>query len=148
MATRGTIAIEYPDGTIAMVYSHWDNYLEHNGRILYNHYQSVEKIGQLIENGSISSLGPEIGEPHDFDEHFKDDDPRKRWTRFYGRDRGEDDCDAAFFRNFDEYVKDAQMEEYNYLYRAGRWCVQNKYISKGQFVDLNLAFELKALEEG
>ena len=38
MATRGTISIEHKDGSISSVYSHWDNYLEYNGKLLLEYY--------------------------------------------------------------------------------------------------------------
>ena len=67
MATRGTIALEFADGTVGMVYSHWDNYLSHNGKILLENYTDPFKLQKLIDLGDLSSLGPDIGEKHEFD---------------------------------------------------------------------------------
>lgn len=148
MATRGTIAIERDDGTIAQVYSHWDNYLSENGRILFVHYSDPEKIEQLIANGDLSSLRPEVGEKHNFDARFDNSDPRNNWTRFYGRDRDESDCEARTFANFKDYCDNAQMEEYNYIYRKNGWYVQNSYLGNGDFYPILEAFDLEALAQG
>ena len=40
MATRSRIAIEKQDGTVDSIYCHWDVYLSHNGKILFNHYDN------------------------------------------------------------------------------------------------------------
>ena len=56
MATRSKIAIENADGTVTAVYCHWDGYPEGNGMILAEHYRHREKVQQLIDLGSISSL--------------------------------------------------------------------------------------------
>jgi hypothetical protein len=64
MATRGTIALEFADGTVGMVYSHWDNYLEGTGKILQEHYMDPFKVRQLIDEGNISSLRAEVGVQH------------------------------------------------------------------------------------
>lgn len=87
MATRGTIALEFADGTVGMVYSHWDNYLDHNGKILFQHYSDPFKLRDLIDLGDLSSLAANVGTKHDFDARVEGE------CTFYGRDRGEDDTD-------------------------------------------------------
>lgn len=132
MATRSTIALEYADGTVEQVYCHWDGYLENNGQILFNHYKDPFKVQQLIDNGAISSLKPEIGEKHDFDWYFKKDAiPEEMrniydnlWTCFYARDRGEE-LQVNKFKNYADYKDNAQFEEYNYILRTdGNWYVE------------------------
>jgi len=133
MATRSTIALEFADGSVGQVYCHWDGYLSNNGKILQEHYSDPFKLRDLIDLGSISSLGPEIGEKHPFDnphkygtpEYFAEQASRRNITTFYGRDRGETDgVLAQYFKNFDEYVREHQYEEYEYILRRnGRWYV-------------------------
>ena len=118
MATRSTIAIQRQDGTVAQIYCHWDGYLSNNGQILLKHYQDPAKIEQLIALGDLSSLGEEIGTKHDFDNA-----PRGE-CNFYGRDRGEKGTEARVFRNFEQYQREAQFEEYDYIFRGGVWYVQ------------------------
>ncbi len=125
MATRSTIAMEQPNGEIMQIYCHWDGYLEHNGNLLQEHYQDRAKIYALMLLGSISSLRPEIGQAHDFDARYAENDPRENWCVAYGRDRGETDVDCTVFKNYAEYRRDANFEEYNYCYRLdGKWYVE------------------------
>ena len=92
MATRSTIALEFADGTVGKVYCHWDGYLENNGKLLLNNYTDPFKLRDLIDLGDISSLGPNIGDKHEFDIPFKYGSPeyeaeserRRNITTFYG----------------------------------------------------------------
>ena len=107
MATRSTIGVLNTDGSVTTVYCHWDGYPENNGKLLIENYATENAVRGLIELGSISSLGPKIGEKHPFSKFENDsgDHPlvgaakearialaeREGWTTFYGRDRGETD---------------------------------------------------------
>ena len=113
MATRSTIGIKKEDGTIDLIYCHWDGYLEGVGKTLKQNYTNEQKIQQLISLGSVSSLGDEIFPKtnHSFDS------PEKNVTVFYGRDRGETDVDYIKVYSLDEYKK--QFQEFNYLWKDG-----------------------------
>ena len=125
MATRSTIAIEFADGTIGQVYCHWDGYLSNNGKILLNNYMDPFKVRELIDNGSISSLGTEIGVKHPFDNPASFDTPAYQaykdqyghMTKFYGRDRGETDVGANYFTDYEHFLVDGQQEEFDYILR-------------------------------
>ena len=123
MATRSTIALEFADGTVQQVYCHWDGYLDHNGRILEEHYSDPFKLRELIDLGDLSSLAPNIGTKHDFDAGADGE------CTFYGRDRGESDTEAASYDNYDSYLVNSNREEYNYILRqiAGKpvWFVRS-----------------------
>jgi hypothetical protein len=138
--------MEQPDGRVMQVYCHWDGYLDHNGKILQEHYQDNAKVLALMLLGSISSLRPEIGQAHDFDARYNKGDAREHWVVAYGRDRGESDVDAQVFKNFEDYVANHQYEEYEYIYRTdGRW-----YVAEygGDYRLLEQAFlEKEALED-
>ena len=116
MATRSTIAIEFADGTVQQIYSHWDGYLEHNGKILQEYYTDPFKVRALIDLGSVSSLGASLGEKHDFDERYDPATLADTRCTFYCRDRGED-LDVRKFADYADYRKNAQFEEYNYILR-------------------------------
>ena len=122
MGTRSTIALEFADGTVQQVYCHWDGYLSNNGRILLKHYSDPFKLRELIDLGDLSSLGPRIGTKHDFDTEEDGE------CNFYGRDRGESDTEAASYENYDSYLMNSNLEEYNYILRqiAGKpvWFVR------------------------
>jgi hypothetical protein len=156
MGTRSTIALEYADGTVEQVYCHWDGYLDHNGRILAEHYTDPFKLRDLIDQGHISSLGREIGEQHPFGPAYNETDAVKKaavqaaydaakeagWTTFYARDRGETDVGAHKFKSFTDYLLNHQYEEYAYILRLdGKWYVAEEV---GKFVKLTKAFEKEA----
>ena len=133
MATRSTIALEFADGTVQQVYCHWDGYLDNNGTILLNNYSDPFKLRELIDLGDISSLGPNIGEAHEFDCPHKYGTPeyaawteaKREVTTFYGRDRGESGTEARKFKDYADYRANAQGEEYNYILRRdGNWYVE------------------------
>lgn len=124
MATRSTIAMEQPDGRVMQIYCHWDGYLDHNGKILHEHYRDRAKVLALMLLGSISSLREQIGEPHDFDAHYAKEDVREAWCVAYGRDRGEKDTAARVFASFDDYRDNHQYEEFEYIFRTDdQWYV-------------------------
>ena len=129
MATRSTIALEFADGTIGQVYCHWDGYIEHNGKILFNHYSDPFKLRELIDLGNLSSLAEDIGEKHNFDDNVKGQ------CTFYGRDRGEEDVEAVYYTDFDTYSLEGDFEDYNYILRRdGVWYVN--YDDTGKWVVL------------
>jgi hypothetical protein len=112
MATRSTIALEFADGTVQQVYCHWDGYLENNGQILLRHYSDPFKLQRLIDLGAISSLAPDIGDQHSFDDRAACEGV----TTFYARDRGEE-LHVSKFKDYADYRKNASFEEYNYILR-------------------------------
>jgi hypothetical protein len=131
MATRSTIALEFADGTVQQVYCHWDGYLEHNGRILFENYVDPFKTRDLIDLGDISSLRPTVGEKHAFSklEVPMDGEAYDKlygdMTTFYGRDRGETGTGAKKFKDFADYQQNFQHEEYAYILRKdGNWYVK------------------------
>lgn len=135
MGTRSNIGIQHSDGSYDVIYCHWDGYPSHNGRILYEHYQELEKIKQLIALGDISILAPEIGEKHNFEKRSggkANDGYRKEHENMclaYGRDREETGTEAAHYANYDELCNmlEASWTEWLYLYRVedGKWYYTN-----------------------
>jgi hypothetical protein len=124
MATRSTIALEFADGTVQQVYCHWDGYVDHNGAILQDHYSDPYKLRDLIDMGALSSLGAEIGDVRPFDnphtygtlEYDAFNAQYKNQCLFYTRDRGED-LQVNKFKDFADYERNHQYEEYEYILR-------------------------------
>ena len=112
MGTRSTIALEFADGTVQQVYCHWDGYLDHNGKILQEHYSDPFKLRELIDLGDMSSLAPNIGTQHSFGDRVDGE------CTFYGRDRKESGVSAKKFKDFADYRANHQYEEYEYILRA------------------------------
>lgn len=86
MGTRANVGILLPDNQILSIYTHWDGYVSHHGSILLEHYNTKEKVEELLKEGYISSLGERCDKP----EAHSYDTPIKGYTVYYGRDRQED----------------------------------------------------------
>jgi len=112
MATRSTIAIRTPEGTIRSIYCHWDGYPDGVGATLNVHYNDPTKIAELISLGDLSSLDIEIGTFNDFGNRTEG------VCLFYGRDRGETGIEAVTHDTVDEWIayRDDQGCEYGYLW--------------------------------
>jgi hypothetical protein len=137
MSTRSRIAFKREDGLISSIYCHSDGYPKHNGKILQENYQDVNKIKQLIVLGSLSILGPEIGDIQDFN------NPKDRnWCLFYGRDRGEKNTEHHNHKTVEELIDAASSSwgEYVYLFEDGEWKVCDLHGSK-EFTPLKEVLE-------
>jgi len=119
MATRSRIGLELSDGSILSAYHHWDGYPEWLGRILNTHYNTREKVAELIDGGDMSSCWTEdrwvsYGS-------YKDDE----YGPQYYSDRGED-CPPRLDANKYDYLADG--EEYAYLYTLnGEWVCYDRH---------------------
>jgi hypothetical protein len=129
MGTRSRIGIMHGD-VCKSVYCHWDGYLEHNGRILQDHYDSA-KTNQLVSLGDLSSLCKEIGEEHPFG-YYGSDITKEEYSEkygnmctFYGRDRKESNTDFRVSHSFNEFLEQVENcgAEYYYIMRDGVWYV-------------------------
>lgn len=118
MATRSTISIENLSGKIRSIYCHWDGYPEHNGRILKEFYNDEEKVNALIDLGDLSSLDKRISPTEDEDHSFNN--LAEGVTVAYHRDRGEE-LNISEFNSFEEWRKGRNFQEYNYIFRNGKW---------------------------
>jgi hypothetical protein len=154
MATRSTIALEFADGTIGQVYSHWDGYLAHNGKMLQEYYSNPFILRDLIDLGDISSLRPTIGTKHpfsQFDNGMSTEEFNALYqdmTTFYGRDRGETNTEARYYNDYLHFLVDGQEEEYDYLLRningVATWFVSDH---NGDFMLLTEALAKEAQAE-
>ena len=127
MGTRSRIAVMHGDNCKS-VYCHWDGYLEHNGQILLDHYDSA-KANQLVALGDMSSLGQHINVP-DLVEHTFEK-PAEGVSVFYGRDRGEKGTDYIVHHTFNDFLEqcDSGGVEFYYIMRDGVWYVGDTYDS-------------------
>lgn len=129
MSTRSLIGRQNADGSISAIYCHSDGYLEGVGQNLVQYWTDPAKVDALIQLGSLSSLGREIGEQHDFDSHsdWRTDDantPRgKGWCLAYGRDRGEDNTEAVTYTSREDFYRQGAeyWAEHLYLFADGQW---------------------------
>ena len=120
MATRSTIALQYADGTVDQVYCHWDGYLSGVGSELAADYSDPFRLRELIDGGDMSC----IGEP------------------YTARGESIEDTGARRFASFNDYARNCQQEEYDYILRqvGGKavWFVRC-YATDGEWVTLKEA---------
>lgn len=132
MSTRSSIAMLNIDGTVHAHYCHSDGYLSYNGEMLYEHYQDVNKVKELIALGDMSSLAPEVSPPnganHSFDSRYDD------VCVFYGRDRKESDVDTQKYPSLEDYLENGNFQEYDYIFneKKSAWFLINHKTKKLQ----------------
>ena len=56
MSTRSNIVLKRKNGKIDVIYCHYSGYPTHNGYLLLQYYNDIDKIKELIENGDLSNL--------------------------------------------------------------------------------------------
>jgi hypothetical protein len=133
MGTRSRIGVMHGD-KLKSVYCHWDGYLQHNGQLLQNHYDSA-KANHLVSLGDISSLKEEIGVEHPFsmfdvtpnlsqDEYYE---KYGKMTTFYGRDRDETGTDFTVDHSYAEFLSKDYDYGYYYIMCDGVWYVGVAY---------------------
>jgi hypothetical protein len=133
MGTHSRIGVMHGD-KVKSVYCHWDGYLEHNGQVLEQYYDSA-KANNLVALGDMSTLRPQIGEKHAFSqfdlppeevEAYKE--LTRDWCTFYGRDRGEVSV-WKVANTFEEFLEQADGcgAEYYYIMKDGVWYVGTTY---------------------
>lgn len=150
MGTRSRIGVMHGD-VVKSVYCHWDGYLENNGAILQEHYNSA-KANELVSLGNLSSLRPEIGVEHAFS-HFDTEMSQEEYSEkfgnmctFYGRDRKETGTEWKVAHTFEEFLEQVEncFGEYYYIMRDGVWYYGTLYEHKWTYKVL--AFLKPALE--
>jgi len=102
MATRSRIGIQLPDDSILSVYHHWDGYPEWLGRILRTHYNTKDKVAELIDGGDMSVAWNDNNEPE------------------YYSARGEN-CPPRHDQDLCEYFLPDNSEEFAYVFRNNEW---------------------------
>ena len=133
MGTHSRIGVMHGD-KVKSVYCHWDGYLEHNGQVLQEYYDSA-KANNLVALGDMSTLRPQIGEKHAFSqfdlppeevEAYKE--LTRDWCTFYGRDRGEVSV-WKVANTFEEFLEQADGcgAEFYYIMKDGVWYVGTTY---------------------
>ncbi len=123
MATRSRIGLELADGSILSAYAHWDGYPEWMGRILRTHYNTKDKVAELIDGGDMSSPWTNAG----WNNETVEQGP------LYYSQRG-DNCPPRLDADLCEYLIPDNSEEFAYVFRNGQWVCYNM----NQFDDAKL----------
>ena len=116
MATRSRIGIELKNGSVLSVYHHWDGYPEWLGRILNTHYNTRQKVAELIDGGDMSCAWT--------DDRWNDSGVKGSYGPNYYSYRGED-SPPRHDATLGEYLLPGIGEEYHYLFRNGEWVCYN-----------------------
>ena len=112
MGTRSRIGIQLQDDSILSVYHHWDGYPSWLGRILETHYNTKEKVSELIDGGDMSSCWNDTI-------WGKDRTDGQKYGPEYYSERGEN-CPPSLMK-LDEYLNKNNNEEYAYIFRNDEW---------------------------
>lgn len=118
MATRSRIGIMLSDESILSAYHHWDGYPEWLGKTLKEHYNTKDKVAELIDGGDMSICWTKDRWDNSADGSYA--------PQYYSQ-RGED-CPPRHDKNLEEYLSEG--EEYAYLYKNCQW---KCYDLHGQF---------------
>ena len=118
MSTRSRIGIELSDSSVLSVYHHWDGYPEWLGRILNTHYNTKDKVAELIDGGDMSSCWT--------DTPFSNDGEASQYGPNYYSLRGEN-CPPRLDADLCEYLFPDNSEEFSYLFRGGKWVCYNMH---------------------
>ncbi len=119
MATRSRIGIQLSDESVLSVYHHWDGYPEWLGRILRTHYNTRDKVAELIDGGDMSCCWTNDRWTNDLlDRH------REEYGPNYYSYRGED-CPPRLDPSVDMYLE--YGEEYAYLFVNDEWVCYDRH---------------------
>jgi len=133
MGTRSRVAVMHGD-VCKSVYCHYDGYLEHTGRVLFENYDSTA-ANALIARGDNSGVQETVEE-----------------MNFYA-DRGEEDVSWQVAHSFEQFLEQVEncCGEYYYVMRDGVWyagCVyETNGLIKNGLVPLEQALEALAVAE-
>ena len=119
MGTRSRVGVMHGD-KCKSIYVHWDGYLSGVGKTLFEHYDSA-KANHLVALGDVSSLDRNVEIPEGVEHTFGL--AAEGVTTFYGRDRGETDCEFQVDHTFEEFMETVENcgAEYYYIMRDGVW---------------------------
>ena len=138
MSTRSFIGTLLPGGSITGIYCHHDGYPKGVGVTLRDHYTDPAKVDALLALGSISSLGAEIGEKHEFATRCEEVEDV---VDAYHRDRGDDLDDPAVYKDISDLRANVSSDmgaEYAYVFTRGEWVALKLEGSTGEFISLGL----------
>ena len=122
MATRAIIA-KLDDKGVQAIYSHSDNYLEHTGKILDQHYANEDKVDELLSLGDVSIVDENIGVKIDFNDYKLR--AKNKQCKFYMRDRGEKYKQAEQLKDETKLIEFSNNcdVDFIYMFAYGYWYV-------------------------
>lgn len=128
MSTRSYICKELPNGKYKTIYCHSDGYLDHNGVILNEIFNTEEKVDKLLDLGDLSILGVKT-EPDKNMEHSFDHRQRNVCVA-YARDRGETDVEAKEL-TLKEMFNNTWIEYFYVFTKENKWIYSDAFFFDG-----------------
>jgi len=115
MATRARIGIQTKSGRIIGAYQHWDGYPGGLGYNLVENWNDPKKVTAGIKLGDSSKWHYIVGDTIDFDD--REDEMYDVQNVYYGRDRGEKDCQHKSYKDEADFLARGfnSGEQYVYL---------------------------------
>lgn len=130
MATRSRIGIQLSDNSILSVYHHWDGYPQWLGVNLKEHFNTYDKVSELIDGGDMSCCWTNQTWESILDETKNKD----YYGPQYYSERGED-CPPRLDSNLNDYLSNG--EEYAYVFSNDEWiCYTFNVHNKPVLVDI------------
>jgi hypothetical protein len=134
------IGRENGDGTVTAIRCNWSGYTKRTGAILRDNYATHEKIDALMALGELGRIAENIGEKHRYG-HGPED-----WCDAYGRDREEDDAEAAKTYSANDYLN-SYASDYAWVYlhsiTDGAWTVRVRHLGR-EFLYIDAAIQAEA----
>ena len=140
MATRARIALQLSEDKIIGSYHHWDGYPGGLGYNLIDNWYKADKVEKAIMLGDASKWGQFIGEKIDFDD--READSYDYQNVYYGRDRGEKDCNHKVYTSEQAYLENGFKSGEDYIYLAKN-TGQKDYLGKPQITWFYAKYDMK-----
>ena len=131
MSTRGEIAIRMEDGTYRGIGCQHDSYPSHLGEVLFENYNTEEKVNALIDRGEASSIDKTLDECC----FYADNGEKLRIDAYPSREALVQECNNDIFMEFlyiwendkwyiyavdrnERFIKHSQPAEYGLIREA------------------------------
>ena len=114
MSTNAYICLEFDDNHIEYIYNHFDGYIEHLGKVLFNFFKTKYDVQKLLELGDASFIEYKF---YSLEEILKN-------SEFYHRDRNEDWDEVK--SKICNSRNDIPNIDYTYLFSNGEWYISTK----------------------
>lgn len=106
--SKSTIAILLADETIESISCYTDGKYQNNGLNLFENFQDLSKVKELISLGNLHYLKKNISAPentfHDFENRHEE------VCLFYGRDRGDTDYKCKKFNSLQDFINSKKVK--------------------------------------
>ena len=140
MATRARVALQLKEDKIIGSYQHWDGYPGGLGYNLIDNWYKADKVEKAIMLGDASKWGQFIGEKIDFDN--READSYDYQNVYYGRDRGEKDCNHKVYTSEQAYLENGFKSGEDYIY-LGKLTGEKDFLGKPMLTWFYAKYDMK-----